>query len=101
MDQSGFARFHFPRGQEWVSDIPYLNIETDQLDDISKKPAANLVKKPIMDSSERKRVFSRGYHKALTEFKKRCLETGAEYEHMEAKKHAREQGRLAVELSGQ
>ena len=110
-DSSGYLRFEFADGHSWVSSEPTLShIESRPTADFKPRPAAALSaasdddatsvieKKPaahVYKSSNVKRVFSAAYHKAVLQYKKKCISTGAEYKHDVAKELGRKAGHKA------
>ena len=82
-ESGGFKLFIFDDGEEWLSEEPILDDDSEQ---VLKRPAAIVSKKTVHakakpKSSPWKLLHSKVYHKSKQEFVNRCRKRGIEVDH--------------------
>ena len=115
ISEDGFAIFDFDDDAPWLSDVPALRLEgvpkpsqpsrkrpaTASIGvEVVPKPFQQTRKRPatasIAEKAEKKRVFSRGYHREITKYKQECAKSGKAVDENEMRERARAAGASAT-----
>jgi len=115
ISEDGFAIFDFDDDAPWLSDVPALRLEgvpkpsqpsrkrpaTASIGvEVVPKPCQQSRKRPatasIAEKAEKKRVFSRGYHREITKYKQECAKSGKAVDENEMRERARAAGASAT-----
>ena len=95
-DGSGFVRFEWADGFSWLSEVPVLGYPgLTKMTGVMKKPGA--MKEVAKSIHEKKLLYSRGYHQAVTKFKKDCKMKEVQFDPEACKAYARVEASAAVQ----